>query len=133
MSSVELVLRSWGFAILGASLVAVAFLVNRFAAAKRRRLRRALLLYGVYLVAFSAWHVLAHLRSPAIVSWAEHVGLVRDVFGAFTFVSLSALIVFDLFLPAVGFRLVAITSDIVVGFAYIFASRHRRSLRRLPS
>lgn len=90
MSSVELVLQTWGFALLGAGLIAVAFLVNRFAAAKRMRLRRALLLYGVYLVAFTAWHVLVHLRSPAVVSWAEHVGLVRDAFGAFTLVSLSA-------------------------------------------
>jgi small-conductance mechanosensitive channel len=122
MTDVEHLLRQWGFALLGAGLVAVAFLVNRFAEAKRPRLRRAVLLYAVFLCAFVVSEVLRHVQGASVISWVEHVGLVRDAFGAFTLVSLVALTVFDLALPAIGLGLVAITSDIIVGFAYLFAA-----------
>ncbi len=90
MSDLDLVVRSWGFALLGAGLLAVAFLVNRFAAAKRRRLRSTLLLYGVFLSAFTVSQVLGHVHAGGVVSsWAEHIGLVRDSFAAFTLVALS--------------------------------------------
>ncbi len=115
-------LRTWGFALLGALLVGVAFLVNRFAPAKRRRIRRAFLLYVVFLCAFCATTVLEHVHTEAVHSWSEHIGLARDAFGAFTLVALVAIAVFDLALPALGVPLVAITSDIVVGFAYLFAA-----------
>jgi small-conductance mechanosensitive channel len=121
MTDVEHLLRHWGFALLGGGLVAVAFLVNRFAEAKRPRLRRAVLLYAVFLCAFVVSEVLAHVQGQSVFSWGEHVALVRDAFGAFTLVSLVALTIFDLALPAIGVRLVAITSDIIVGFAYLFA------------
>jgi len=121
MDTVQL-LRSWGFAFLGVGLVLVAFLVNRFAPGKRRRIRFALLLYVLFLLSVSATKVLQHTPSPAVASWAEHVQLFSDLFEAFTFVNLAGLLVFDLALPAFGFALVAITSDILVGLGYLFAA-----------
>ena len=121
MDAVEQLLRSWGFALLGVGLLAIAFLVNRFAAAKRGRIRSALLLYLVFLAAFVSARVLDHVHAADVRSWVDHVGLVRDASGAFTLVTLLALAVFELALPAVGVRLVTITSDILIGLAYVFA------------
>jgi small-conductance mechanosensitive channel/CRP-like cAMP-binding protein len=115
-------LRTWGFAVLGGALIAVALLVNLFAPGKRRRLRAGVFLYAAYLAAFAAWHVLDRVRLPVVTAWTEHVGLFCDAFAAFILVRLTTLVVFDLVLPAVGLRLVAITSDIVVGLAYVFAA-----------
>ena len=115
-------LDAWGFALLGGCLVAVAFLINRFAPARRRRIRRALFLYLVFLLLGGAEWVLVHVRVASVRSWTEHVHLVAELMAAFTCVNLGALVVFDLVLPALGVSLVAITGDLVVGFAYVFAA-----------
>ncbi|HXN33562.1 MAG TPA: mechanosensitive ion channel family protein [Polyangiaceae bacterium] len=115
-------LNTWGFAFLGAGVVFVAFLVNRFAPHKRRRLRHTLLLYGLFAVTIGASRIMQHVRSPTIESWADHVRLFGDLFSAFTLVNLVALAVFDVALPALGVSLVAITGDLVVFGAYVFAA-----------
>jgi small-conductance mechanosensitive channel/CRP-like cAMP-binding protein len=115
------VLHEWGFAVLGAGLVLVAFLVNRFAPAKRRRLRYALLLYLVFLACTGASALLACLPAEWTAGWGEHVRLFGNLFGAFTVVNVLALAIFDVTLPALGVSVVAITADLIVGFAYIFA------------
>jgi small-conductance mechanosensitive channel/CRP-like cAMP-binding protein len=120
MSTLD-VLQRWGFALLGAGFLLVAFLVNRFAPANRRRLRRGLLLYLVFLALTGAEHALQHLPIPSVAAWGEHLHLVAGLAAAFTCVELCALLVFRLLLPAVGVQLVAITSDVFVGFAYLFA------------
>ena len=115
-------LYTWGVAFLGAGVVLVAFLVNRFAPHKRRRLRHALFLYALFAVSVGASHVMGHVRSPTVEAWAEHVRLFGDLFSAFTLVNLAALAVFDVMLPALGVSLVAITGDLVVFGAYVFAA-----------
>ena len=52
---------------------------------------------------------------------ASTPSLVAGVLAAFTCIELACLLVFDLFLPAVGVVLVTLTSDIVVGLAYVVA------------
>ncbi len=121
MDALEL-LRNWGFVVLAAGLLAVAFLVNRFAPAKRRRLRHALLLYFLFCVATGASHFLAQFPSASTVSWVEHFELFAHVLAAFTIVNLLALAVFDVALPALGLALVGITGDILVGSSYLFAA-----------
>ncbi|MDP9149698.1 MAG: mechanosensitive ion channel family protein [Myxococcota bacterium] len=115
-------LRHWAFAVLAAGLVLVAFLVNRFAPMRRRRLRHTLLLYFVFCVATGASRFLAHFASASTFSWVDHVQLLANIFGAFTVVNLLALVVFDVALPALGLAVVGITGDIVVGSAYVFAA-----------
>jgi small-conductance mechanosensitive channel len=114
-------LERWGFAAIGAALVFVATLVNRFAPAKRPRIRRALVLFVLFVLVAAAAGVLAHLHAPAMANWSEYCDLVADVFAAFTCIELTCLLVFDLLLPAAGVVLVKFTSDIVVGLAYIVA------------
>ncbi|HEY6458641.1 MAG TPA: mechanosensitive ion channel family protein [Polyangiaceae bacterium] len=121
MDWVEL-LHTWGFAVLGGALVLVALLVNRVAPAKRYRIRQALLLYAVFLVALAARTLLGHLSATWASSWAEHVRIFEDLFAAFTLVNVLSLAIFDVGLPAVGVVLVAITGDVVVGLAYLFAA-----------
>ncbi len=115
-------LNTWGVALLGAGLVFVAFLVNRFAPQKRRRLRPALLLYGLFVLAVGASHAMSYVRSPTVEAWAEHVRFFGDLFSSFTFVQIAALTIFDVALPALGVSLVSITGDLAVFGAYVFAA-----------
>jgi small-conductance mechanosensitive channel/CRP-like cAMP-binding protein len=111
-----------GFAALGAALVLVAALINRFARAKRPRIRRALFLYALFGVSTIAGEILARVEAPRVTGWLETNALIACMLGAFTCVELAGLAVFDLLLPALGIALVTITSDIVVGFSYVFAT-----------
>ncbi len=121
MQVVELV-RSWGFALLGAAVVLVAFLVNRLAPEKRHRIRAAVFLYVLYLAAWGTGSLLTRAPLPGAASWAEHVRLLADLLAAFTMVRVAALLVFDALLPALRVELVTIIGDVVVGLAYVFAA-----------
>jgi small-conductance mechanosensitive channel/CRP-like cAMP-binding protein len=111
----------WGFAVLGAGLLLVASLVNRFAPHRRRRLRASLVLYGLFLLGTAMAFGLRQVQSN-VVGWAEHVQVATDLLGGFTLVNLVALAIFDVLLPALGFASVAITGDVIVGFAYVFVA-----------
>ena len=115
-------LGRWGFAALGVALVLVAGLINRFAPNKRGRIRRALVLYVLFALLAGASELLEYVHAPRFAGWTDHTSLFAGILAAFTCVELAGLVVFDLFLPAVGIVLVTITSDIVVGFAYLFAA-----------
>jgi small-conductance mechanosensitive channel/CRP-like cAMP-binding protein len=114
-------LTTWGFAALGGLFVLVAALVNRFAPHRRRRLRVALVLYVLFLAGTAMVFGLRHIPSPTTTGWSEHVRLVTELLGAFAIVNLVALAVFDVVMPLLGFASVAITGDVIVGFAYVFA------------
>jgi small-conductance mechanosensitive channel len=114
----------WGFAALGAGLLFIAFLINRFAPNRRRRIRHVLFLYVAFLFCGSLEHTftwLARWHAPLQV-WAAHVHLASALVGALTSVSLGALLVFDFALPVLGISIVAITGDLLVGLGYIFAA-----------
>jgi small-conductance mechanosensitive channel len=107
---------------LGAALLIVAFLVNRWAPARRRRIRGGLWLYLLFVLTQVAELTLKHVHVAAVGPWAENLAIVSDLLGAFTLVRLLAVLVFDLALPAARVTIVAINGDIVVGFAYAFAA-----------
>ena len=121
MEAVEF-FRTWGFLLLGAGVVTVAFFVNRFAPQKRHRLRAAVVLYLLFAAATGASYLMQKLHSPTLASWSEHVQLFGDLFSAFTLVNIVALALFDVVLPAIGVPLVAITGDVIVFGAYVFAA-----------
>jgi small-conductance mechanosensitive channel/CRP-like cAMP-binding protein len=112
----------WGFAALGAALVLVAGLINRFAPAKRVRIRRSLVLYTLFVLLAAAGQILQHASSPLLVTWAEYAQLFAGMLAAFTLIELVGMVLFDLLLPAAGVALIALTSDIVVGVAYVVAT-----------
>jgi small-conductance mechanosensitive channel/CRP-like cAMP-binding protein len=113
--------QQYGFAALGVALVFVALAVNVWAPSKRRRLGAALILY-VLVVGFSAagW-ALARTRLDPSGTWQAHVRGAGSLLAALAWVRLGALSIFDLALPLLGVSMVAITSDVLVGFAYVFA------------
>jgi small-conductance mechanosensitive channel/CRP-like cAMP-binding protein len=113
-------LSKWGFAVLGIALIVVAFLVNRLAPRKRRRIRGALGLYMLFLLLNGTEHLLGHVRVPSIASWAEYAHLVGGLLAAFTCVELVTMALFDVLLPAVGLPVLGLASDVVVAFAYAF-------------
>jgi small-conductance mechanosensitive channel/CRP-like cAMP-binding protein len=115
-------LDTWGFAVLGASLFAVAFLINRFVPERRRRIRHAFVLYVLFVLLTFAERVVAHVHVARLASWVDHLHLVGGLLAAFTCVNLAALFLFDLALPILGVGVVAITAQIVVAFAYALAA-----------
>jgi small-conductance mechanosensitive channel/CRP-like cAMP-binding protein len=112
----ERLAERWGFILIGAALVFVSFLVNRYAPHKRLRIRRVVILFGLYLVAFGLSVGLGVAGFPRASS-ALH--LFAAVFEAFTIINLVALAIFELALPAMHVEVVSITTDILTGLAYI--------------
>jgi len=115
-------LSAWGFAVLGAALLLVAFLVNRVAPRKRRRIRGALGLYALFLFLNGTERALEHVPIASVASWAEHAHVVGGLLAAFTCVELATMTIFDVLLPALGFPILGLTSDMVVAFAYVFSA-----------
>lgn len=117
----DLVAGRWSWVGVLAGLVAVAFLVNRFAPKQRRhRLRRAAILFVVATLA-----EIAHVGLGALHvgrSWAPRLAFGEELFLALTAINVASLLVFDLALPALSIELAAIASDLVVGAAYVVAT-----------
>ncbi len=122
MPEVVELLGKWGFLLLGAGLLLSAALVNRFAPHRKRRIRYALVLYVLFLLSWLATVALRHAAPATAADWIEHIQVVSDLLAAFTLVNLVVLVVFDVSLPLFGFTIVALTGDIIVGFAYVFAA-----------
>jgi small-conductance mechanosensitive channel/CRP-like cAMP-binding protein len=116
------ILASWGFAFLGVALLLVASLVNALAPAKRGRIRRALLLYLLFVALLGAEHALRATGAVAVLGWVDHAHVVGTMLAAFVCVELGSLTVFDVVLPSVRLAVPGITSDLVVGFGYLFAT-----------
>jgi small-conductance mechanosensitive channel/CRP-like cAMP-binding protein len=112
-------LGRFAFALIGVAIVALAAIVNRFAPQKRHRVRRVVILYVLYLLAFGAQNGLAAIGAHA---WAGRVVHVAAILEAFSLINIVALTVFDLTLPALRVAVVSITSDLLVGLAYIVAT-----------
>jgi small-conductance mechanosensitive channel/CRP-like cAMP-binding protein len=108
--------RAWLPFILGAAVVVVAYLVGQFARHRRLALRRTLVLFGAYVVTIGLVTAASWTASPRAVFWAQ---LASGVAEFLLLVNLTALLVFDLALPALGLRLASIVSDVVIGAAYL--------------
>ena len=109
----------WTLILLAFGVTFVAFLVNRYAPKKRRRVRRVVIIFGLYVLAFGA---AAALRAGGMHTWGARIHLVADLLEAFTVVNMVALAIFDIVLPALRVDLVTITSDLLVGVAYIVST-----------
>ncbi len=106
----------WTLLLLALGVTFIAFLVNRFAPKKRRRIRRVVLIFALYVLSSGAYLA---LQAAGMHAWAGRLQLMADLLEAFTVVNILALAVFDIALPAARVELVAITSDLIVGIAYI--------------
>lgn len=108
----------WGALATFAAVIFVAALVHRYAPQKKRRTRRITFIFAFYIL---AWGLTTLFGSMEMARAAEWLSVTTQLFGAFTLVTWLAIVLFDLALPAVGVDVVAITTDIVVGVAYVLA------------
>jgi small-conductance mechanosensitive channel/CRP-like cAMP-binding protein len=106
----------WVPCALAAAVVVVSYLVGRFARHRRIALRRTLILFLVYLVGIALVGASSWTDSPRATFWAR---LVSGVLEYVLITNLTALLLFDITLPALGLRLASIMSDVVIGAAYI--------------
>jgi len=109
----------WAFILLGAAIVLFAWLVNRYAPEKRRRIRRVIVPFAIYLV---LWGISATFAAGKAPDWADRIHLAADLFEAFTIVNLAGLAVFDLGLPAIRVEATGIIADLFIGASYIVAT-----------
>jgi small-conductance mechanosensitive channel/CRP-like cAMP-binding protein len=107
------------FILIAGGLVFIAYLINRFAPQKRKRIRRAATLFLLYLAVATASAVL-HVIGPH--EWWEAFHVSENVLEAFTIINIVALAIFDLALPLARVEFVSLTTDIIVGVAYLAAT-----------
>lgn len=100
-------------------LIAVALVFNVIARERRRELRRAVTLYGLYVIGFGLEVALPALGIDTPTLWL-HVG--TDLLLAFLLVHLAAILVLDLTIPKVGLEIPTLISDIGIGFSYVVAA-----------
>ncbi|GLH71007.1 mechanosensitive ion channel protein MscS [Geothrix rubra] len=105
-------------AVLALGLVATAFLLGRFAPPRRRKVRRALIPFALWLAALGLGFGLSAtgLEARARDAFAA-AGLLRDL----TLINLAGLLLFDLALPRLGLGVADIVADLTLGAAYLLA------------
>ena len=104
-------------ASLFAAIIVVAGLVNRFQPAHRVQVRRSVILFLLYVVAYGIHYA---LLGSGVAIWAAPGFLVAaQLLEGFTLVNLGATAVFSVMFPATGIGLPMIASDLTVGLGYI--------------
>ncbi len=101
---------------LAASVVVVAFLVNRFAPKKRKHVRRTFFVLLAYLAALGAGWLLTFLGSGP---WAANIHALATALGILLAINIAGVVIFDLGLPAVGVEPAIIITDLAMGLGYV--------------
>ncbi len=115
----EHIAERWAFVALGGAIVGIAWLVNRFAPSKRRRIQRTLLPFLAYLV---LWGISATFAAGHAQDWAERFHTAAELFELYAVINLAGLAVFDLALPALRFDVTVIVADLIIGGGYILGT-----------
>lgn len=107
-----------GVIILSTAALAVAFLVNRFAPQKRKNIRRVVIPLLLYFVALGIAAILPRLGMEVASQAARAVS---EMLGVITTINVVAIVLFDLFLPAIAVDVSTLVTDIAMGAAYVVA------------
>jgi small-conductance mechanosensitive channel len=106
-------------AVLALGIVVLAFLLGRFAPQRRRKVRRALISYALWLTTLGLGFGLSAVGLEVRARDASYVAeLLRDV----TIINLAGLAIFDLVLPLVRIPVTDIVADLSLGLAYLLAA-----------
>lgn len=108
----------WTLLLLAVALTVLAGLLGKFAPSKRRRIRRATILFMLYLTTFAVAAVLGLLHSEG---WSRRVWFLADLFEVLVVIDLVAILLFDLVLLALRIEVANIVHDLSLGAAYILA------------
>ena len=101
------------------AVVVAAALVNRFRPAQRPRLRRLVTVFALFATATLAG---IGFQTAGLASWGDGTLLAAQILQTFTLISLSAMLVLGVLLPAAGIELPMIASDLIVGLGYLVAT-----------
>jgi small-conductance mechanosensitive channel/CRP-like cAMP-binding protein len=109
----------WNFAAIAVAVLLIALVVNRFAPAKRRNVRRAMAVLALFGIALGASKLLEYFGEEG---WARNLAAIADILAAFNVISAVGLLVFDLLLPAMRIELAQIATDLLLGALYVTAT-----------
>ncbi|MCB9592258.1 MAG: mechanosensitive ion channel family protein [Sandaracinaceae bacterium] len=104
--------------VLAVAVVLIALLVHRFAPERRPHVRRAVLMFGLFLLAVGGEALARWLGAH---DWERNLTALAQILFAINLIAVGGLAVFQLLLPALGVRLAAIVSDLVLGALYVAA------------
>jgi small-conductance mechanosensitive channel len=108
----------WTLLMLAAAVVAMAGLIRRFTPVKRKRIKRATILFMLYLTTFLFAAVLGMVHAEG---WSRRVWFLTDLFEVLVVIDLVAILLFDLVLFALKIEVANIVHDLALGAAYILA------------
>jgi small-conductance mechanosensitive channel/CRP-like cAMP-binding protein len=104
---------------LALGIVVLAFLLGRFAPQRRRKVRRALLSYTLWLAALGLGFA---LFSAGLADRARDAAYVAELLRDITIINLVGLALFDLILPRLRLGVADIVADLTLGLAYLLAA-----------
>jgi len=108
----------WTLLILASVLVMLAAMVQKVDPRRRKRIRRASILYMLYLTTFVFAAVLGLVSAEG---WARRVWFLADLFEVLVIIDFVAILLFDLVLVALRIDVANIVHDLALGAAYILA------------
>src|SRR5438067_2449710 len=108
----------WTLLLLAAVLTALAALIGKFIPAKRRRIKRATILFMLYLTTFMLAAILGIVHAEG---WSRRVWFLADLFEVLVVIDFIAILLFDLLLLALHIEVANIVHDLALGAAYILA------------
>jgi len=108
----------WTLLILAAVLVTLAALVKVVDPRRRKRIRRASILFMLYLTTFVFAAVLGMINAEG---WARRVWFLADLFEVLVVIDFVAILLFDLVLLALRIEVASIVHDLALGVAYLLA------------
>lgn len=108
----------WTPAILGLALVLLAAFIGKVAPRKRRRVRRATILFMLYVTTFLLSAGLQYLNAEG---WSRRTWFLCGLLEVLVVIDLVAILLFDLLLLALRIEIANIVHDLSLGGAYILA------------
>src|SRR5205814_8597680 len=108
----------WTLLILAGILVTLAALIKKVDPRRRKRIRRASILYMLYLTTFVFAAILGSVHAEG---WAWRVWFLADLFEVLVIIDFVAILLFDLVLLGFRIEVANIVHDLALGAAYILA------------
>ena len=108
----------WTLLLLAVVLTGLAALIGKFTPAKRRRIKRATILFMLYLTTFMLAAILGIVHAEG---WSRRVWFLTDLFEVLVIIDFVAILLFDLVLLALRIEVANIVHDVALGAAYLLA------------
>ncbi len=108
----------WTVLLLAIALTMLAGLIGKFTPGKRRRIKRATILFMLYLTTFILAAILGMVHAEG---WSRRVWFLADLFEVLVVIDYVAILLFDLVLLGLRIEVANIVHDLALGAAYILA------------